>query len=380
MRIAVLHPSLNLCGGAERVSLAIVRALRKAGHEVTLVTIDKTDWSLLREIFGEDLSVSVEERFLFVRTPGMLNATLRGFFTVLFYLFEVFLVRFLGNFDLLVVSSGELVDSFGDVVYVNALPLRLIHLYPGVIVERGVWWRCYSRLYDLFLKVLGRLHKGSLLLTNSEFNRDILRRYLGKDALVLYPPVDVKRFGVSAGNFDREDLIVTVSRFRPGKMLESVPKVARIVERGRFLIFGPGDEASEKTLRELEGIIWRFGVEGRVRLLVGESAGRLLKVLSSAKVLLHTQPYEAFGLAVVEGMAAGCVPVVPRVGGPWLDILGGEEGRYGFSYGSVREAAKKIERLLRDEKLWRSLSTRASRRAKKFDASVFQKGITELVE
>jgi len=339
MRIAVLHPSLNLCGGAERVSLAIVRALRKAGHEVTLVTIDKTDWSLLREIFGEDLSVSVEERFLFVRTPGMLNATLRGFFTVLFYLFEVFLVRFLGNFDLLVVSSGELVDSF-----------------------------------------LGRLHKGSLLLTNSEFNRDILRRYLGKDALVLYPPVDVKRFGVSAGNFDREDLIVTVSRFRPGKMLESVPKVARIVERGRFLIFGPGDEASEKTLRELEGIIWRFGVEGRVRLLVGESAGRLLKVLSSAKVLLHTQPYEAFGLAVVEGMAAGCVPVVPRVGGPWLDILGGEEGRYGFSYGSVREAAKKIERLLRDEKLWRSLSTRASRRAKKFDASVFQKGITELVE
>jgi hypothetical protein len=40
-------------------------------------------------------------------------------------------------------------------------------------------------------------------------------------------------------------------------------------------------------------------------------------------------------MSVVEGMAAGCVPVVSRCGGPWFDILDCKQGVYGFSYRSV---------------------------------------------
>jgi len=353
--------------------LAFAQALLEVGHEVTFVTVDKIDWDLLRRVFGEDLSFRVDERFLFVKMPRMLNALSRGFFTVLFYLFIVFWVKFMGGFDLTVGTSGELIDSVSDVVYVNALPLRLMHLYPDVYVERGVYWRCYSRLYDLFLKVIGRITASGLLLTNSRFNRELIRRYLGRDALVLYPPVDVGRFEALAEKLDRENLVVTVSRFRPGKVLENVPKIAKLVK-------GPGSEGSQETVKELRRVIDSLGVEDRVELLVGEPSSRLPEVLSSAKVFLHTQPYEAFGIAVVESMAAGCIPVVPRVGGPWMDILDRRQGLYGYSYGGLREAAEEIEMLIRDDVLRRKISVKAVKRARCFDASVFKRKLISVIE
>lgn len=79
-------------------------------------------------------------------------------------------------------------------------------------------------------------------------------------------------------------------------------------------------------------------------------------------------------------MAAGCVPVVPRDGGPWFDILGGKEGMYGFSYGNTAEAARKIRMLLQDDYLRTSVAARASQRAMNFDSSIFENRISKVVE
>ena len=51
MKIAVAHHSLNILGGAERLCLATIEALRKKGHDVTLVTVEKTDWSIVQKNF-----------------------------------------------------------------------------------------------------------------------------------------------------------------------------------------------------------------------------------------------------------------------------------------------------------------------------------------
>jgi glycosyltransferase involved in cell wall biosynthesis len=79
-------------------------------------------------------------------------------------------------------------------------------------------------------------------------------------------------------------------------------------------------------------------------------------------------------------MAAGCVPVVPRNGGPWFDTLDQKQGEYGYSYGSVREAAEIIDMLMKNEDLRQEVSARASRRAAVFDVSVFERKILNAVE
>ena len=378
MRVVLVHPSLNSCGGAERVCLAFAEGLLEAGHEVAIATVDKIDWGLLRKVFGRE-RLPVEEYYLFVRLPRE-NAVFRGFFTVSCYLFLLFLVRCGRRFDLMIGTSGELVDSVSDIVYVNALPLRLIHRYSGIHVEKGVYWRCFSRLYDLFLRVLGRVRGARLILTNSRFNREVIRRELGLNALILYPPVNVDEFRALVYSSNREDLVVTVSRFRPGKVLEVVPRVARLVKDAKFLIVGSKSEGYEEVVEALRRIIGELGVDDRVELRIGGSRSEVLEALGRARVYLHTQPYEAFGIAVVEAMAAGCVPVVPEVGGPWSDLLAERQGLYGYSYRNVEEAAREVKAVIKDRNLWEKISERAVKRAEKFDAVVFREKVVHLID
>lgn len=74
------------------------------------------------------------------------------------------------------------------------------------------------------------------------------------------------------------------------------------------------------------------------------------------------------------------VPVVPRDRGPWFDILEEKEGVYGFSYGSIPEAAEKIRMLLENDELRTEVSARARRRALDYDSSVFESKILSVVK
>ena len=91
-------------------------------------------------------------------------------------------------------------------------------------------------------------------------------------------------------------------------------------------------------------------------------------------------PQEHFGISVVEAMANGCVPMVHRSGGPWLDILEQKQGKYGYAYETPEEASKYIDLLINNEDLRRETALRAMKRSMEYDASIFAKKIVETVE
>ena len=377
-KAAVLYPSLNYLGGAARVCLSFVKVLSRAGFEVTLFTVDRTDWSLVRRVFGEFGDLRFKERFIISRFPGSFNAMLRNIFLALFYLLEVLAVRFLLSFDIVLVVGGELIDCIGDIVYVNAIPFRLTHLFPHVRLGSAAW-RCYSRLYNIFLRLLGKADSRGLLITNSYFLREIVLSWLGRDSIVIHPPVDTNRFMVSEEDGQRINMVITVSRIHPGKSLNVILEIAKRIDGAIFLIIGLSSGRLKETLNDLNVTIKKMNLNNKVSILVNESPSKLLESLSRAKVLLHTQPSEAFGMAVVEAMAAGCVPVVPNNGGPWIDILDQKQGVYGFSYRSVDEAADIIRALLNNENLRQKVANRARARALTFDKSIFEEKILRLV-
>ncbi len=373
MYVGVVHPSLNRGGGAERVCLGVIRALVRGGFRVRLYTLDRVDWAFLEERF-EGVARPHEEVWLMERMH------IKGEHALEFYtstLFPILLLRsrMEGGCDLLFNTYGDLMEPLADISYINAVPVRLSHRYPGLY---PLYRRVASRLYDLPLSGLERLFGRGLVLTNSRFMHILLKGRMGFESLVVHPPVDLDRLR-RASDEARDDLVVTVSRLRRGKNLEIVPKVARLVEGAEFIIIGLADEASKGCLEILRGTIREEGVEKRVRLLVNQPFEKFRALLSSAKVYLHTQVMEAFGISVVEAMASGCIPVVPRLGGPWSDILGMREGHYGFSYTSVVEAAERIRGLLKDEGWRREVSIRAQRRAEAFDASIFEEKILKIV-
>jgi alpha-1,2-mannosyltransferase len=378
MRIAAIHSSLNQFGGAERLCMIMVKTLQKAGNSVTLATVDKANWPLLKARYNL-ASEPDQELFMIPNAFQTASISQRVALTLSFFLAVFPLLKLKDKYDLLINTSGEIISLTEDVAYINAVPMRAAFSYPDVLPVRNSYWRCCSKVYDRLLKVIDRINNDSLLLTNSEFNKAAIERCFRRHASVIYPPVDLDTFKQCSGKQGSKDLIVIVSRFRPGKNLEYVPRVAKAVKNSRFLIIGPSDKTSRTTIHEINRSAKKLGVTEKIELITNPPLSVLLQVLSKAKVLLHTQFHEAFGISIVEAMAAGCVPVVPNDGGPWFDILEEKEGVYGFSYSSISEAAEKIRMLLENDELRIEVSARARRRAMDFDSSVFERKILDVV-
>ena len=377
MKVLIAYPTLNSLGGAQRLCVHLMKALAERDFRVTLATVDKTNWTALRKVFAESFRPD-GEFYLLSRMPEIPTLTLRQAFMAMAYILELLLITLKGDYDLLINMGGEVIDSMGDVVYINAIPLKLMHVYPKIQPTHAPQWRCYSRLYGLLTRVFGT--HNSVIVTNSKSNQEIVRKHLGRTPLVVHPAVDVKRVRSSLQSERRGNVAVTLSRFRSAKDLEIIPSIAKRAEQCRFILIGTADKDSEECLKKIFRRTKELGVQDRVRILKNRPFSQILEKLSTAKVFLHTQSYEAFGMAVVEAMAAGCVPVVPRYGGPWCDILAEAQGKFGFSYRSPAEAADIINRLQDDDAMWKEVSRRASVRANDYDHAIFERKMVDIVQ
>jgi glycosyltransferase involved in cell wall biosynthesis len=375
--IIIVSPSLNLLGGAQRACLHAINALRKTSCKIVLATIDKTDWALVEAIFGYAPKPD-EEMYLFSRMPEMPIVALKQAFIALSYALYLSAITAKNRTGLVINMGGELADNFGDVVYVNAIPLRLTHFPLGVQSKPGIQWKVYSRLFSMLLRFLG--DATGVMVANSKFTQQIIRECLGKKAFLINPPVESNKTLMRVNKRKRGNVVITMSRFRSAKGLEIIPEIASYVRDCEFVVIGIADKESKQCLKELSEEIERLGVQKRIHIFRNKRYGFTLSALSTAKIFLHTQTTEAFGMSIVESMAAGCIPIVPRTGGPWIDILDCQEGQYGFSYRSSAEAAAKIKLLLDDESLRSKVSVRAIERSVVFDSSAFEKKLLRIVE
>jgi N-acetyl-alpha-D-glucosaminyl L-malate synthase BshA len=114
----------------------------------------------------------------------------------------------------------------------------------------------------------------------------------------------------------------------------------------RLLMAGDGPErgAAEHLARSLK-------VEQDV-LFLGKQ-NHVERLIPLAHVMLMPSEMESFGLAALEGMACGVVPVATRVGGVPELITDGEDG-YLEAVGDVEAQAARVVSLLTDDALhWR---------------------------
>jgi glycosyltransferase involved in cell wall biosynthesis len=66
------------------------------------------------------------------------------------------------------------------------------------------------------------------------------------------------------------------------------------------------------------------------------SFDRLLGLMNKSKVYFHPLPGEPFGIAIVEAMASGLIPIVPAIGGS-SEFVPSE-----YQYHTIQEAADMI--------------------------------------
>jgi alpha-1,2-mannosyltransferase len=225
--------------------------------------------------------------------------------------------------DVVVSAHGDLLpyrSSSGlPAIHYCHYPLAVIPRYKELLGKYSVGsWRIYYEIYRILSSPLARrAAEEGIIVANSRFVAGLIKASLGVDPIVIYPPVEVNRFSKITIDDEREDTILMLGRYSPEKGYEEAIKLASSLPRQiRLRILGTLTKTEVSYYRRLANLVKRLGLENRVELLYNVPRHRLEDLMTRSKVLLHMYRGEHFGIAVVEAMAAGLIPVVWSFGGP----------------------------------------------------------------
>jgi glycosyltransferase involved in cell wall biosynthesis len=331
MRLALYHPWIYLCGGAERVVAEIVT---RSAHDWVIYTHhfepESTFPCLRSHVVELGPPVSVRRSFRpLVHAAATLTRTRLPEDGA-----RALLVSSEGLGDLLLARSRR-----PAVAYCHT-PLKILH-DPQVRAElarrdprKAAAARVLGRVFQSADAALWRRYS-HVLVNSNETRRRVLNGQLAPDPAVevLYPGVDLTRFGAHFGQLQgvpaaqrREPVFLVAGRMVWQKKLELAIDALRIARRlglaGRLVIAGMVDAKSRDYVTGL-----RARAEGLpVTFEEGPSDARLSELYESATALLFTAPNEDWGIVPLEAMASGTPVIAVASGGPCESIVHGETG------------------------------------------------------
>jgi glycosyltransferase involved in cell wall biosynthesis len=140
-----------------------------------------------------------------------------------------------------------------------------------------------------------------LMVANSNFVRTRIRRIYGRDAEVVFPPVETSKFALTS---DKDDYYITASFLAPYKRTDLVIEAFNRMPERRLHVVGDGQQS--KWLRRIAGpnIVFR-GFLPR---------DEYVREVSQARALVFAG-CEDFGIALAEAQASGTPLVAFRRGG-----------------------------------------------------------------
>lgn len=355
MEISVVHPSMNKAGGAERYLIDMIKCLQTLGHRVSLYTIDKTDWTTLHQT--HNLVVDPNSEHYLQDKPLTPDSVFSWLKTAIVYTW--LLIRACEESDICINNYGEIMPYFAQVSVVHSVPM-------SSITENNYdipFWGLMRRIYGYVTGIL-KPYYSEVVITNSLFNASRIN-HTGR-VTVINPPVQLP----STIQAEKNGEILTVARLKPSKNLNKIAEIAAY-SKNRFNVAGRTEYGSERLINELRNY-------KNIEVYVNPRRERIIDLMNRCSVYLSTQPDEAFGMAVVEAMSLGCIPLVYRGGGPWSDILMESED-CGLAYSSSDEAVEKIREVLMDEDKRRTLRENGVIRAQTFKSSVFRERFTDFM-
>ena len=204
----------------------------------------------------------------------------------------------------------------------------------------------------------GRVHEFAAI---SQAIAGKIQSAYGREARVIYPPVEVNRFAL---NGKRGDYFVTLSRLVPHKRLDLVIEAFSSLKLPLKVI---GEGPQRESLQR--------GAAQNIEFLGYQSEGAVAQLLERARGFVCAAE-EDFGIAIVEAQAAGCPVVAYQGGGALETVIEGVTGLY-FPEQSAKSLSQAI---LEFEDSSHSFHTEGMlENARRFSKERFQRAFQEFI-
>ena len=398
MKMALVHPRMDIAGGAERLLLWLAQGLGKRGLDVTIFTERFNRRFAEGHIKVEVFKKGLLNRFINSKLidkksyAKQLSRLLKDFSTVVSFNFPSYWW---------VAEAKKISTDFPNAVWFCNEPLRRLYrdktdrFLMDYYVNKDKILRyaqndrrkCHSDTecnegeesnlngQNLHLKeeVQRRLDEDSNNLARLRRDREIdrlsvscmdkvlaishytaqnLKSIFGIESIVCYPGIpDPSLRSGQALNVRRDNTILTIGWSSPKKNINNVLEAVKILsKRNSALNFRLKIIGYDARLSNIRGLIENLGITDMVELIgyVGEE--ELFEHYRSAKAVVYIPVDEPFGLVPVEAMMCGTPVIVSNHGGPKEMVQDGKTGIHVDPFDPHR-VADAIERLLKNEKL-----------------------------
>jgi glycosyltransferase involved in cell wall biosynthesis len=224
------------------------------------------------------------------------------------------------------------------------IPAVLRGLLRGQLRRMRRWDLSASRRVDAYIAI-------------SELSRELIKRFYGRDAVVIYPPVETHRFTPQ----EPGDSLLVVSELVRHKHVDVALEAARRARAPiRVVGSGPDHAALSEAYPEADFL-------GRV------SDEELVGLYATARAVLVPSK-EEFGITAVEAQAAARPVIAAAAGGSLETVLAGQTGLLA-RFGDVESFAQAIESI--DELDFEPTVARAN--AERFSVAAFQHRLASYV-
>lgn len=344
MKIGIYSPYLDTLGGGERYMLSIAECLSSS----CLVNIFWNDGTILEKA-KERLNLSLDNVFvvpnIFSNKPVISKVFATSKYDCIFLL-----------------SDGSIPISFAK--------KTILHFQQPFQDVNGK-------------KLLNRLkfQKIPTIICNSYYTKRFIDREYSVNSSVVYPPVDVSLF---KGSKAKEKIILSVGRFHEVKkheiLIRSFQKLSD--KNWRLVIVGGLLEKDVNYFNFLTSLI----TSPNIILKPNISFTELNLLYKSARFYWHATGYgenendhperfEHFGIAPVEAMAAGCIPLLFK-GGGMVEILDDNEE---LLWKNEDELIEKTTYFMKKSAEVKKIKSKLEQRSQLFDKPAFCSRIQGLV-
>ena len=326
MKVALVCDWLTNVGGAEKVLLRIHQLYPEAPIYTSKYDPKGIDWF-------KDADVRTGWLQHFPSKMRRVLGPLRQWYFSHLDLSDYDLIISVTGAEAKAVKSGKRLHEAGkkNVKCPNGLHISYCH------VPTQYYWQMYDDYVEnpgfgvlnpfvrFFFKLMVRpLRKADLkaaqnpdyFVTISGYAKDAIKKYYGREAVVVHPGVETKDFRRKSGGKPVENFYVVTSRQVNWKRLDLAVQACLMAQR-HLVVIGEGPE-HKKLVKMAEG-------SDLVKFLPLMKKKELAAYLAKAKGYLFPS-LEPFGIAPVEALAAGCPVIAYGVGGARDYVKDGKNG------------------------------------------------------